>query len=619
MEKANVVQKQGEVALHPMPARENGSKEGIILNKYSCEVTQGAEKGAAQAMLYAAGLSIEDLNKPQIGISSVWWEGNPCNMHLLEFGKLVKQGCQNAGLIGLQFNTIGISDGITMGSQGMRFSLPSRDLIADSIESVMVGQCYDANVSIVGCDKNPPGALMAAMRHNRPTIMVWGGTILPGYLSRDIESIGKKKGDKANISDTFEAAGAYITGKITNEERLEIVRKACPGPGACGGMYTANTMASFLEVTGMCLPGTASTPAVHANKHQECLRVGAAIRKMLELDIKPRDILTKKAFENAIVLINALGGSTNAVLHLIAIARCGDVDLTIDDFQRIADKTPFLANMKPSGKYLMEDLFNAGGLLPVIKYLANNNMLHLDVMTCTGQTLGESLKDIEPIKFDGQDIIAPLEKPLKPTGHITIMRGNLCPGGAVSKLTGKEGLYFDGKAVCFDQEAGVLEAIQSGRVTHGSVIIIRYVGPKGAPGMPEMLAPTAAVMGAGLGKSTALITDGRFSGASHGFCTGHVVPEALEGGPIALVKDGDKITIDASSREINIHIDQTEFVKRKSEWQSKMNVERDQQAKDLKNPHVPSASANLRVKRGVLAKYAMLVRDASQGAVTDLF
>lgn len=525
----------GEVSLRAT-TRANGhggsgstAANGAILNKHSREVTQGADKGGAQAMLHGAGLTVEDLDKAQVGISSVWWEGNPCNTHLLDFAKLVKEGCKAAGLVGLQYNTIGISDAITMGSQGMRFSLPSRDLIADSIESVTIGQCHDANVSVVGCDKNPPGALMAAMRHNRPTIVVWGGTIMPGYLSGDIPGLGRKKGDKTQISDTFEAAGAYITGKITNEERLDIVRNACPGPGACGGLYTANTMASFLEVTGMCLPGTAATPAIHTNKRQECLRVGHAIRNLLELDIKPRDILTKKAFENAIVLINVLGGSTNAVLHLLAIARCGDVELEIDDFQRIADKvserggggagpakdkrmtasddslrrgnlvltlnappfiisplhsqTPFLANMKPSGKYLMEDLFRQGGLLPLIKYLANAGLLHLDTLTCTGRTLGENLADVEPMVFDGsQDIIAPLERPLKPTGHLTIMRGNLCPGGAVSKLTGKEGLFFEGTAVTFDQEEGVMEAISEGRVKNGCVIIIRYVGPKGAPG-----------------------------------------------------------------------------------------------------------------------------------------
>jgi dihydroxy-acid dehydratase len=413
------------------------------------------------------------------------------------------------------------------------------------------------------------------------------------------------------ISDTFEAAGAYITDKITNEERLDIIRNACPGPGACGGMYTANTMAAFLEVTGMCLPGTAATPAIHANKKQECLRVGAAIRRLLELDVKPRDILTKKAFENAIVLINVLGGSTNAVLHLLAIARSGDVDLTIDDFQRIADKTPFLANMKPSGKYLMEDLFRQGGLQPLIKYLAERDMLHLDVMTCTGKTLGENLKDVQALSFEGQDIIAPLERPLKSTGHITIMRGNLCPGGAVSKLTGKEGLTFDGTAVCFDQELGVMEAIQQGRVKAGCVIVIRYVGPKGAPGMPEMLAPTAAVMGAGLGKSTALITDGRFSGASHGFCTGHVVPEAAQGGPIALVHDGDRITIDANTRQITLHVVEAQLAQRKAKWQSDTN--------DRLSAAGNTSSATLRVKRGVLAKYAMLVSDASHGAVTDMF
>ncbi|UZJ52364.1 hypothetical protein CBS101457_001684 [Exobasidium rhododendri] len=584
-----------EVALYGTSRKSTAGDETVVLNKFSREITQPASRMSSQAMLHGAGLTVEDLDKAQVGISSVWWEGNPCNMHLLEFGKMVKEGCKNAGLVGLQFNTIGISDAITMGGQGMRFSLPSRDIIADSIEAVTVGQSYDANVSIVGCDKNPPGALMAAMRHNRPTIIVWGGTIMPGILSRDIEKMGFKKG--AEI-DNQEGYGAYIMGKISNEERVDIVRNSCPG--ACGGMYTANTMASVLEVTGMCLPGTAATPAIHAGKRQECLRVGAAMRRLLELDIKPRDILTKAAFENAITLLTILGGSTNAVLHLIAIARCGDVDLTIDDFQRIGDRTPFLANMKPSGKYLMTDLFQIGGLLPLIKYLADNGMLHLDVLTCTGRTLRENLVGVEAMRFDNQDIIAPLERPWKATGHITIMRGSLCPGGAVSKLTGKEGLFFDGTAVCFDQEEGVLEAIGSGRVTHGCVIIIRYVGPKGAPGMPEMLAPTGAVMGAGLGKTTALITDGRFSGASHGFCTGHVVPEALDGGPIALVKDGDRITIDAGSRQINLHIDEETLQERRTEW---LATKRDQ----------------LRVKRGILAKYARLVQDASQGAITDMF
>ncbi|PWN42335.1 putative dihydroxy-acid dehydratase [Ceraceosorus guamensis] len=575
---------------------------GQILNKHSRLITQSEARGASQAMLHAAGLTVEDLDKPQVGISSVWWEGNPCNMHLRTFGDAIKKSCQEAGLVGLQFNTIGISDAISMGTPGMRYSLASREVIADSIEAVTMGQYYDANISVVGCDKNPPGALIAAMRHNRPTLLVWGGTIAGGRHTIDVPGMQRKAGDVCQISDNFEAAGAYAVGKITNEQRLDIVRKSCPGPGACGGIYTANSFATFLEVAGVCLPGTAATPATHGDKLKECARIGPAMRRMLELDIKPKDILTRAAFINGLVMNCVIGGSTNLVLHLIAIAKTGGVDLTIDDFQRITDRTPFLADMKPSGKYVMEDLFRIGGIAPLIKYIAmETDLLNLDVMTCTGKTLRENLADVEPMRFDNQDVIRPLSNPIKATGHLTIMRGNLCPGGAVAKLTGKEGTEFTGTAICFDQEEGVMRAIGQGKVKPGSIIIIRYVGPRGAPGMPEQLESTAAVMGAGLGKSTALITDGRFSGASHGFCVGHVVPEAINGGPIALVEDGDKVTISAAAREITIHVAEDVLAQRRAAWEA------DPSKKQLK------------VKNGMLYKYAATVSDASQGAVTDFF
>ncbi|CDU26299.1 probable dihydroxy-acid dehydratase [Sporisorium scitamineum] len=598
----------GEVELRTA-ARTNGTNNNSAaapkLNKISSFITQSADKGAAQSMLHACGLTVEALDKPQVGISSVWWEGNPCNTPLLEFGRLIKQGCEAVDLVGLQNNTIGVSDAITMGGSGMQYSLPSRELIADSIETITMAQYHDANVSIPGCDKNMPansvGLVLPCMRHHRPSIIVYGGTIQPGRHGMDMPGLGRKKGDPCNVADNFEATGAYAKGLITAEERVDLIRNACPGPGACGGMFTANTLSTAIEVMGMGLPLTSSTSAVYPEKTQECLRVGGYIKNLLEKDIKPRDIMTKKAFENAITMTHVMGGSTNAVLHLIAVARAGDVDITIDDFQRIGDKTPMLADVKPSGKYYMEGIHNIGGVPRVLKYILDNtDLLHGDVMTCTGKTLRENLADVEPLEFETQDIIRPLSNPIKATGHLTIMRGSLCPGGAVSKLTGKEGLYFDGTAVVFDSEEGITEAIAEGRVKDGSVVIIRYVGPKGGPGMPEMLGPTGAIMGAGLGKTVALITDGRFSGASHGFCTGHVVPKAAEGGPIALVKDGDRITIDASTREINIHISAEEMEQRKQWW-----------IKEKKGK-----LAN-RPTRGWLYKFARDVQNASEGCITD--
>ena len=594
----------GQVELRT-PARTNGGSatNGTApkLNKISSFITQSADKGAAQSMLHACGLTVEDLDKPQIGISSMWWEGNPCNTHLLDFGKLVKQGCEAAGLVGLQNNTVGVSDAITMGGPGMQYSLPSRELIADSIETITMAQYHDGNVSLPGCDKNMPGVMIACLRHNRPSIIVYGGTIQPGRHGMDIPGLGRKKGDPCNVADNFEATGAYAKGLITAEQRIDLIRNACPGPGACGGMYTANTLSTAIEVMGMGLPMTSSTPAVYPEKQQECLRVGAYMKNLLEKDIKPRDIMTKEAFENAIVMTHVFGGSTNAVLHLLAVARAGDVDITIDDFQRIGDKTPMLADVKPSGKYYMEDIHKIGGVPRVLKYILDNtDLLHGDVMTCTGKTMRENLADVEPLEFETQDIIRPLSNPIKATGHLTIMRGSLCPGGAVSKLTGKEGLYFDGTAVVFDGEEGITEAIAEGRVKDGSVVIIRYVGPKGGPGMPEMLGPTGAIMGAGLGKTVALITDGRFSGASHGFCTGHVVPEAAEGGPIALVRDGDRITLDAKTREINVHISAEEMEERKQTWIKE------------KKGKLP-----VKHKRGWLYKFVRDVQNASEGCVTD--
>ncbi|KAF8623091.1 hypothetical protein AX15_006502 [Amanita polypyramis BW_CC] len=560
---------------------------------------QSKVHGGAQAMLYAVGLSEEDMNKPQVGISPIWWEGNPCNAHLLELAKHVKEGCKEEGLVGLIFNTIGVSDAITMGTDGMRYSLPSRDIIADSIESVVMAQHYDGNISIPGCDKNMPGCFMAAARHNRPTIIVYGGTIQPGVRRIDCPSMGHKKGGTVNISDAFESYGAFAVGKITDEERFDVIRHACPGPGACGGMYTANTMSTALEVLGMSLPYSSSTPATYPAKVQECIKAAKYLKRLLELDIKPRDILTRASFLNAIVVITVLGGSTNAVLHLLAMARAADIQLTIDDFQAITDKTPYLADLKPSGKYYMEDIHKIGGVPAILKYLLNHSQL-IDgsQLTVTGKTLAENLEDVEELSFDIQDIVKPLDKPIKETGHLTILRGNLAPGSAVAKLTGKEGSRFEGIAKCFDSLDGFYPALAAGEIKAGMVLIFRYQGPKGAPGMPEMLGPTAALAGAGLSGSTALMTDGRFSGASHGFIIGHVVPEARAGGPIALVQDGDTVIIDAETRSISWSISPEEEKRRKYEWEA-------------------TNKCDLGVKRGILYRYARDVAPASLGAYCD--
>ncbi len=553
-------------------------------NKYSSKITQPQSQGASQAMLYATGLSDEDLHKPQVGISSVWYEGNPCNMHLLRLAGRVKEGVAAAGLVGFRFNTIGVSDGISMGTDGMSFSLQSRDLIADSIETVMSAQWYDANISIPGCDKNMPGCVIAMGRLNRPSLMVYGGTIRAGELDAQ----------KLDIISAFQSYGQYLSGNIDDNRRHDIVRRACPGAGACGGMYTANTMAAAIEVLGMSLPHSSSTPAEDPLKLDECFRAGAAIRNLLEIDLKPRDIMTREAFENAMVLVTVLGGSTNAVLHLIAMARSVQVDLTIDDFQRVSNRVPLLADFKPSGSYVMEDLHNVGGLPAVIKMLVDEKLLNGDSVTVTGKTLAENVRDLSGLK-PGQTIVRPVSQPIKPTGHLQILKGNLAPDGAVAKITGKEGLRFSGPARVYDCEEDMLRALEHKEIGKGDVIVIRYEGPKGGPGMPEMLTPTSAVMGAGLGKDVALITDGRFSGGSHGFIVGHVTPEAQEGGPIALVRNGDRITIDAERNLLTVDISENEFAKRRETWQ--------------KPPY--------KATRGTLAKYIRLVKSASAGCVTD--
>ena len=490
------------------------------MNRYSARITQPRSQGASQAMLYATGLTEADMDKPQVGIASVWYEGNSCNMHLLDLAEKVKEGVEAAGLIGFRFNTIGVSDGISMGTRGMSYSLQSRDLIADSIETVTCGQWYDANVSIPGCDKNMPGVMMAIGRMNRPALMVYGGTIRAGRVS----------GDKpVDIVNAFQSYGQYLAGSIDESERFEIVRNACPGAGACGGMYTANTMASAIEAMGMSLPYSSSIPAVDPEKLDECLRVGAAVRTLLERDLKPRDIMTREAFENAMVVIMALGGSTNAVLHLIAMARAVEVPLTVDDFQAVSNRIPYIADLKPSGQYVMEDLHRVGGTPAVMKYLMAEGLITGDCMTVTGRTVAENLSDCAGLA-EGQPIIRSVADPINPRGHIRILRGNLAPGSAVAKITGKEGQRFSGAARVFDSEEDMLAALEEGRIGKGDVIVIRFEGPKGGPGMPEMLTPTSAIMGAGLGSDVALITDGRFSGGSHGFIIGHVVPEAQEGG-----------------------------------------------------------------------------------------
>lgn len=537
--------------------------------------------------MYATGLTEDDMNKAQVGISSVWYEGNPCNMHLMDLAGKVKEGVQNAGLIGYRFNTIGVSDGISMGTRGMSYSLQSRDLIADSIETVMGGQWYDANISLPGCDKNMPGCLMAMGRFNRPSIMVYGGTIQPG------KSCG---GEKLDLVSAFQAYGEYVTGTIDEEKRHDIIRHACPGAGACGGMYTANTMASAAEAMGMTLPYSSSTPAVYPEKIQECLNAGPAIRNLMEKDIKPRDIMTRAAFENAMVLTMVLGGSTNVVLHLIAIAKSVGVKLTLDDFQAVSDRTPLLADMKPSGTYVMEDLHGIGGIPAILKYLMEEKRIDGDVMTVTGKSLAENLHSLPGLP-QGQDIIRPLSKPIKRTGHLQILKGNLAPEGSVAKITGKEGLQFTGKARVYDGEENFITSLENNEFKKGekTVVVIRNEGPKGGPGMREMLKPSSAIMGAGLGKDVALLTDGRFSGGSHGFIIGHVCPEAQVGGPIGLVKDGDIITIDAETREMNVDISDEEMAERKKNF-------------------VPLPP---KYTRGTLARYVMTVKSASEGAVTD--
>ena len=556
------------------------------LKKYSCRVTHDSSQPASQAMLHAIGLSRHDLQKPFVGIASTGYEGNPCNMHLNDLAQLVKDGTHNADLVGLVFNTIGVSDGISMGTPGMRYSLPSRDIIADSMETVVEAMSYDGLVTVVGCDKNMPGALMAMLRLNRPSILVYGGTI----------SAGCHNGKKLDVVSAFEALGEKQSGKITEDEFQNVIEKSCPGAGACGGMYTANTMASAIEALGMSLPYNSSNPAISSSKKNECIKAGEAIKLLLEKEIKPSDIVTRQSLENAIRLVTIMGGSTNAVLHFLAIAKAANVEFTIDDFQRISDETPFLANLKPSGKYLMEDLHKIGGIPAVLKYMLMNNMLHGDCMTVTGKTLAENLEHVE-ILPENQDVIKPFNQPIKQTGHIRILKGNLAKDGAVAKITGKEGLFFSGSAKVFNSEEEANEGIRLNKVRKGDVLVIRYVGPKGGPGMPEMLKPTSSIMGAGLGKDVALITDGRFSGGTHGFVVGHITPEAQLGGEIALVENGDEIQIDAENNTIKLNVPEKELQKRRMAWKP------------------PKLKAN----RGALFKYAKTVATASEGCVTDEF
>jgi len=555
------------------------------LNRISARITQPKSQGASQAMLYATGLSEADMDKAQVGIASVWYEGNSCNMHLNDLAAKVKEGVVAAGLVGMRFNTIGVSDGISMGTEGMSYSLQSRDLIADSIETVMAAQWYDANISLPGCDKNMPGCVMAMARLDRPALMIYGGTIKPGR---------SPEGDKLDIVSAFQCYGEFLAGDIDEETRREIVRRACPGAGACGGMYTANTMASAIEALGMSLPYSSSTPAEDPKKLEECFQAGEAIRNLLEKDIKPSDIMTRAAFENAMAIVMALGGSTNAVLHLIAMARAVGVALTPDDFQAVSDRVPFLADLKPSGAYVMEDVHDVGGTPAVLAYLLEKGAVDGDCLTVTGQTLAENLEGLPGLR-PGQRVIHSFEDPIKPSGHIQILRGSLAPGGAVAKITGKEGLSFTGEAVAFDCEEDMLAAVEKGEIRAGQVVIIRYEGPKGGPGMPEMLTPTSVLVGAGLASDVALITDGRFSGGSHGFIIGHVVPEAQEGGPIALVEDGDSISIDAKKRTLELNVSDAELTRRRARW----------------------TPPPLKATRGTLFKYIKNVKSASEGCVTD--
>ena len=556
----------------------------MILNKYSRVVTQDPTQPAAKAMLHAIGLNSNDLYKPFVGVASTGYEGNPCNMHLNDLAKKIKTSIVKSDLVGLIFNTIGVSDGISMGTQGMRYSLPSRDIIADSIETVVQAMAYDALITVVGCDKNMPGALMSMLRLNRPSILVYGGTIAPGCHN----------GKKLDVVSAFEAWGERVAGKIDENEFSNIIKNACPGAGACGGMYTANTMSSAIEAMGMALPFNSSNPATSNDKTDECSKIGYAIHNLLKLDLKPLDILTKESIENAVRLITVLGGSTNAVLHILAIAKSAKINFTINDFKRISDSTPFLADLKPSGKFLMEDLHNVGGIPAVMKYMLENNLLNGDCMTVTGKTISENLTDIKSLNID-QEIINPLSNPIKSSGHIRILYGNIASEGSVAKITGKEGLVFTGKAIVFDSENDANKGIKEGKVKKGNVVVIRYVGPKGGPGMPEMLKPTSAIMGCGLGKDVALITDGRFSGGTHGFVVGHICPEAQDGGNIALIEDGDSITIDAVNNTIDVNISEKDLINRKSNW----------------------IKPNLKFNSGILYKYCKNVSNASNGCVTD--
>ncbi len=554
------------------------------LNRISARLTQSKAQGASQAMLYGTGMTEADMHKPQIGIASIWWEGNTCNMHLNDLAAESKKGVDAAGMLGMRFNTIGVSDGISMGTEGMSYSLQSRDLIADSIETVVAGQWYDGLITIPGCDKNMPGCLMAMGRLNRPSLMIYGGTIRAGHV----------RSKKVDIVSAFQSYGEFIAGRISDAERLDIVRNACPGAGACGGMYTANTMASAIEAMGMSLPYSSSTPASDAGKIKECLNAGKTLLNLMEQELLPSQIMTREAFENAMVMVSVLGGSTNAVLHLIAMARAVGVDLTLDDFQNVSDRVPFLADLKPSGQYVMEDLHEVGGIPAVMKYLLSEGLLNGDCMTVTGKTVAENLSEVKPLS-DGQKIIQPMNNPIKKTSHIQILRGNLAPEGSVAKITGKEGEQFAGPARVFDSEEDMLAALEQQKIHQGDVIVIRYEGPKGGPGMPEMLTPTSAVMGAGLGADVALITDGRFSGGSHGFIVGHIVPEAQEGGPIGLLEDGDRITIDAINNRIDVDVSDAELSERRSKWNK------------------PDDKAT----RGTLSRYIKTVKTASEGCVTD--
>lgn len=559
----------------------------MALNKHSSRLTQDESQPASQAMLYAVGLTDDDMKKPQIGIASTGYDGNPCNMHLNTLAAEIKKEANKAEQVGLVFNTIGVSDGISMGTSGMNYSLASRDIIADSMETVVNAQSYDGLIGVVGCDKNMPGAIIAMLRLNRPSIMVYGGTIRSGNY----------KGQKLNIVSAFEALGQKVAGEIDDKEYREIIKASIPGAGACGGMYTANTMASSIECMGMALPYNSSIPAENPNKLSESERTAAAMKNLLELDLKPKDIVTKKSIENAIALVNALGGSTNAVLHYLAIAYAADIEFTLEDFQRVSDRTPLIADLKPSGKYLMEDVHGVGGTPAIMKYLLDNGYLHGDCMTITGKTLAENLADVAPMEFDEQDVIFPTDKALKSSGNLQILYGNLAEKGAVAKISGNEGLVFEGKAVVYDGEQAANDGISNGEVERGNVVVIRYVGPKGGPGMPEMLKPTSLIMGAGLGKSVALITDGRFSGGTHGFVVGHITPEAQEGGLIGQIETGDTILISAEDNSITLKVSEEEIARRKAAW----------------------IQPALKHTKGILFKYARSVASASEGCVTDKY